>query len=267
MKRTILIVLAVMAASCSSVKPDAGQECVLTRKPMLFGKGGVDSTSVKTGRKYVAWTTDATCVTMQPFKHALHFDDLMTRDGVPLDFDATASFQVVDSVRLVTEFGVDGWFERNVEQPLRTAVRNSVKNHGMNETAIEATAAEQIDDEVTLALNALVVGTRVPVKVLDFTMGRANPPDSIKTQRTETAVQEQRINTEKQRKLAEDQRLSAEQSKAKADNAYREMMHLSPDQFLQLRSIDTLGWACAAKPGTCSFVTTGALPTLGVARK
>ena len=45
-------------------------------------------------------------------------------------------------------------------------------------------------------------------------MGRANPPDSIKNQRIETAAQEQRANAEKQRKLAEDQRKEAEQARA-----------------------------------------------------
>ena len=70
-----------------------------------------------------------------------------------------------------------------------------------------------------------------------MTVGRANPPDAIKNQRVETATQEQRSNTERQRKLAEDQRLQAESSRAAADNAYRESMHLSPEQFIQLEQI------------------------------
>ena len=70
-----------------------------------------------------------------------------------------------------------------------------------------------------------------------MTVGRANPPDAIKNQRIETAAQEQRANTEKQRKLAEDQRLQAELSRANADNAYRNQMSLSPEQFLRLEAI------------------------------
>ena len=35
-----------------------------------------------------------------------HFDDLMSLDGVPLDFDASLRVQVTDSVALVDKFGV-----------------------------------------------------------------------------------------------------------------------------------------------------------------
>ena len=68
-------------------------------------------------------------------------------------------------------------------------------------------------------------------------VGRVNPPDAIKNQRIETAAQEQRAITEQQTKLAEDQRKAAETSRASADNAYREAMDLSPEQFIQLETI------------------------------
>ena len=50
MRRTALLVgvaglsLVVAMAACSTVTPDAGQEAVLVRKPLLFGHGGVDPT-------------------------------------------------------------------------------------------------------------------------------------------------------------------------------------------------------------------------------
>ena len=100
-----------------------------------------------------------------------------------------------------------------------------------------------------------------------MTVGRANPPDSIKHQRIETATQEQRIQTEKQTKLAEDQRLLAEQSRAAADNAYREAMHLSPEQFIQLEQIKMQASACGATgKASCSFIQNGAAPVLNLAR-
>jgi len=52
------VVLAVVAmAACRTVAPDAGHEAVLVRKPLIFGSGGVDPAPVKTGRKYIAFTT------------------------------------------------------------------------------------------------------------------------------------------------------------------------------------------------------------------
>jgi len=95
----------------------------------------------------------------------------------------------------------------------------------------------------------------------------ANPPDSVKNQRVETATHEQRINTEKQRKLAEDQRMLAEQSRAAADNAYREAMHLSPEQFIQLETIKMQEQVCGANgKGTCTFIQNGAVPVYNLGR-
>ena len=80
----------------------------------------------------------------------------------------------------------------------------------MNETAINTAAVEQIDRVVSEQLTAYIKEIGLPIRLVDMTVGRANPPDAIKNQRIETAAQEQRANTEKQRKLAEDQRLQAE---------------------------------------------------------
>lgn len=264
MQRAFLVVsLVVFSAACSAVRPDAGHEAVLVYKPMLWGAGGVDPSPVRTGLTYIALTTYPQIVDMRPIQVNVQFDDLMSRDGVPLDFDAAVRYQVIDSVKLVSGFGSDeGFFARNLDRPFRDAVRDAVKKRGMNETAIDATAAEEIDQEVTQATTAVIKEAGLPLRLIDVTLGRANPPDAIKTQRIATAAQEQRINTERQTKLAEDQRLEAERSRAMADNAYREAMRLSPDQFLTLESIKAMREVCGG--GQCSFVTAGALPTFGI---
>ena len=98
----------------------------------------------------------------------------------------------------------------------------------------------------------------LPVELVTMTVGKANPPDSVKTQRIETATQEQRIQTEQQRKLAEDQRKMAEQSRAAADNAYREAMGLSPEQFLALERIKMEMEVCGEHgKGGCTFIMSG----------
>jgi hypothetical protein len=84
---------------------------------------------------------------------------------------------------------------------------------------------------------------------LGVTLGRATPPDAIKHQRIATAEQEQRQKTEQQAKLAEDQRRRAhEESRALADNAYRESMKLSVEQYIELMRINMLQQACARRP-------------------
>lgn len=263
-KVAMAVVLAVIflvsaSAACSTVQPDAGHEAVLVRKPLIFGSGGVDATPVKTGLKYVAFTTSGVDVNMQPRRIDAEFNDLMTSDGVPIDFHAVITLQVIDSVKLVRDFGADagangipGFWTRNLDQPFRTAVRDSVKAHGMNEMAIQATAAEQVDDAVTEHLLRIVKETGVPVKILDVSLGRANPPDAILHQRVETAAQEQRINTERQKKLAEDQRKMAEESRAAADQAYNQKMGLNTEQYVALQAIQMQRDVCSK--GTCTFI-------------
>ena len=216
-KSLLACVALVFVSACTAASPDPGQEAVLVRKPWLFGHGGVEGTPVKTGRSWVAVTTQVWYVTTVPMLFTEHFDDLMSLDGVPLDFDASLRVQVTDSVALVDKFGVSPdqngvplWYRANVVQPFRNLVRQEVRKHGMNETAINTAAVEQIDRVVSEQLTAYIKEIGLPVRLVDMTVGRANPPDAIKNQRIETAAQEQRANTEKQRKLAEDQRLQAE---------------------------------------------------------
>jgi uncharacterized membrane protein YqiK len=264
-----VVALLVAMAACRTVAPDAGHEAVLVRKPLIFGSGGVDDTSVKTGRKYIAFTTESVDVNMQPMRVDAEFTDLMTSDGVPIDFHAVITLQVVDSVKLVRDYGADftgnvpGFWTRNLDQPFRTAVRDSVKTHGMNEMAIQATAAEQVDKVVTEHLLTIIRDTGVPVKILDVSLGRANPPDAILHQRVETAAQEQRINTEKQKKLAEDQRKLAEEARAAADQAYNQKMGLNTEQYVALQAIQMQREVCAK--GGCTFLFGGnATPLLNL---
>jgi len=257
----VVVVLALGAAACRTVTPDAGHEAVLVRKPLVFGSGGVDTTPVKTGLKYVAFTTSSVDVNMQPMRIDAEFTDLMTSDGVPIDFHAVITLQVTDSVKLVRDFGaertgpVPGFWLRNLDQPFRTAVRDSVKAHGMNEMAIQATAAEMVDKVVTEHLLQIIKETGVPVRILDVSLGRANPPDAILHQRVETAAQEQRINTEKQKRLAEDQRKLAEESRAAADQAYNQKMGLNTEQYVALQAIQMQRDVCTK--GGCTFLFGG----------
>lgn len=246
-----LFVCGVLLIGCKSVAPDAGHEVVIIRKPLIFGHGGVAAQTVKTGRSYFAVTTQTVDVNMQPMQFAVHFEDLMSNDGVPLDFDSVIRLQVTDPVKLVRDFGPN-WYDNNIKAEFMNRVRQAVRKHGMNETAISTKAIEEIDDEVTGSMAEYFKQAALPVRLMQVTVGKANPPDSVKHQRIDTAVQEQRQLTERQRKLAEDQRKEAEASRAVADNAYRQAIGLSPELFIQLEAINMQKEVCA-KTG-CTFV-------------
>lgn len=269
MKRVWMLVALVATVGCGTVSPDAGTQAVLVDKPLIFGSGGVRSAPVSPGLVWRWASTEAIHVNMQPRQQVFTFDDLFTKDGVPLDFVATVQYQITDAVKLVKDFGADdgphgmGFFVRNLDQPFRALVRDAVKKHGLNEMAINVTAAQSVDEEVTARFSEVIARLGVPIRTLGVTLGRANPPDAIKHQRIATAEQEQRQKTEQQAKLAEDQRRFHEESRAASDNAYREAMRLSPEQYLQLEQIKMLRDVCAG--GKCTFITgNGAVPTLAV---
>ncbi len=265
---------------CSVANPDAGHQQVWVEKPWFFGHGGVDNDPVMPGRSYGAITSDAVDVDMYPQRVDMEFDDMMTSSGVPVSFHVVGTFKVTDPVKLVRQFGagrytdqsghLGGWefWTRNIDQPLRTAVRDAVKKRDMQEMAISQTAADAVGNEVRTAAINIVQNTGVPIVITDINVGRVNPPDAIKNQRVETAAQEQRAITEQQRKLAEDQRKAAEQSRANADNAYRQEMQLSPDQFLQLERIKMQWNVCGHDKSTCTFfIGGGPSPVIDVGRK
>lgn len=259
----VVVVVAVFAAGCSSVTPIQGQEAVLVRKPMFFGSGGVDGTPVQPGRRYVAWTTDAVYVNMQPELVSLEFDDLFSANGVPLDFQAAVRYRVTDAVRLVRDFGVDRFFQRNVEAPFRDALRDAVKARDMDKVVYDTQTSADIQAEVREATEAIVKRDNLPIMLLDVTPGRANPPDRIKNQREETAAQVLRQQTEQQGKLAEDARKMREESRASADRAYNERMGLNTEQYVMLEQIKALREACGK--GGCTFLMgAGLTPVLNV---
>ena len=249
-------------AGCHSVTPSFGEEGVLIRQPWVMGHGGVVEAPVSPGRAWVALSTRSVIVNMQPQQYTVHFEDLMSLDGVPLDFDAVIRLQVVNSVELIERFGPD-WFSRNVEAEFMNRVRQAVRKHGMNETAIDTKAIEDIDNEVTAAMSSYLTEAELPLRLIQVTVGKANPPDEVKTQRVATATEQQRLLTENQRKLAEDARVEAERSRANADNAYRNSLGLTPAQFLTLEAINMQRDVCASGGGQCTFVLNGgAVPTV-----
>lgn len=253
----IVVVVLMLVSGCGWAAPDAGYEAVLIMKPWFFGHGGVYSDSIKTGRSLISMTTDVEYVEMRPTQYPIHLEDFMSKDGVPLDFDSVIRIQVLDSVKLIQGFG-DNWYKVNVEMEFANRMRQAVRKHGMNETAIDTTAIEDIDNEITQAMEEYFNVSKLPVKLIQVTVGRANPPDSIKDQRIQTATQQQRQLTERERKLAEDQRKEAEQSRANADNAYRNAMSLSPSQFIQLETIKMQQEVCSSKTA-CTFVINGSV--------
>jgi regulator of protease activity HflC (stomatin/prohibitin superfamily) len=280
MRRCAIALCLYTLGGCTQAAPGQGQEAVVIEKPWFFGHGGVYAKPVLTGREYFAASASAVYVDVQPQQFAIHFDDFMSRDGVPLDFDVALGLRITDSVRMVRDFGIDvmtlrvdkttyqypKWYVNNVHKPLENFVRQAVRKHGMNETAIDTRAIEDIDREITAHLSAYIQDIKLPAQITAFTVGRANPPDAVKHQRIETATQEQRVNTERQRRLAEVERKAAEEARAAADNVYRISLGYSPAQYLRFKEIQMQWAVCANANARCVFTTAGTSPVIDVGR-
>src|ERR1700730_3821147 len=181
---SIVVAAAILLGGCSVYSPDAGHESGRGKKLGFLEHGGVTADPVKTGRTYAAISTDGVDVYMQPQKFETEMADTMTSDGVPITFHAITILQVTDSVDLIKNFGPD-WYKNNLEEQFKTMVRQAVKKRGMNETAISTTALDIIDAEIHDQLNLFLVQKKIPVQLVTMTVGKANPPDAIKSQRIE----------------------------------------------------------------------------------
>lgn len=257
-----LLVCLIPLAGCGRAAPDAGQAAVLTQKPWIFGHGGVDPTPITTGATFVALSTQVTYVDMTPSAFDMAYADIMSKDGIPLDFHSTVTLRVVDPVALVSKFsgGMEPsdpkdypvWYTQNVQSLLNNYIRDSFKSYDMHSLAIETTGTNAVEKEVRQRLDAYIKQRGLPVELINFTLGRVNPPQGIKTQRIRTAEEQQRQQTELQTKIAEQNREQAEKARADADNAYRQAMSLSPEQFVEMQRIKMMHDVCDNKG--CTFI-------------
>lgn len=261
----LFVLLLLGSCGLRRVQPDAGTEAVLVMKPMIFGHGGIDPIPVSTGSEWIVWTTKPVIVNVQPQQFTFTATDLMSSNGIPLHFDAAIRLQVVDSVSLVRKFGLN-WYENNVASEFANRVRQAVRKHDMNSLAIDSSGIDDVDAEVTKGMEEYLRRTGLPVRLIRVTVGKATPPPEIKDQRIQTAAQEQRKLTETKTKEAEDARKDAERSRAVADNAYRQTLNLSPQEFVDLQRIDMQKAVCTQEKANCTFILGNGTPVISTGR-
>lgn len=243
---------------------EPGYELVINDRPMIFGSGGVREETVKAGRVWMFRTSTAEPVRVTPQSFTLAVDDFMSKDNIPLDFETTIQYQIVDARTLVTQFGA-GWFDNNVKNQYLSLVRSLVKEVTMSELMSSASIADELDTAITTKLKALVITSKLPILVHNVSLGRAKPNAEVLVQMDATAAQQQRTKTLVEATTAENQRELEQIAKAKADNAYRKAMNMSPEMFLQLQAIIRYSEACATS--TCVIGVGGTVPPVVLGHK
>lgn len=236
---------------------EPGHELVIIDKPYFVGHEGVRAETLKDGRILLFRTSAGQSVRMTPQSTHVKFDDLSSHDNILLDFESTIQYQFTDAVSLVKNFGATDWFANNIERQFMSIVREAVKKKTMTEMMSDVVAAQTVDAEVTAALQKLVTEAKLPLKVLGVSLGRAQPNANVLAQMNETAAQQQRKKTLVEAEQAEIAREKEQIAKAKADNAYRNAMQLSPQMFIELERIKRFAEACAAQGNVCVVPAAG----------
>lgn len=273
-KVVILIVAAVsvivilIAAYCflDRVKVEAGQEAVLIDKPFFFGKGGVQKQSVQAGAVWVWCTTSATMLDVRPVQNKEFFDDIMTSDNVPVDFNTFVKVKIKDGQTpyLLEKFGAN-WYQNNLQQIIRTEVRDAVAKHPMTALTTRSDVINDVQRNIFKEVESFISKSGLPVILMEVILEKVTPPANIVGALAETAAQQQRAKTEIERAKAEEQRKDAEVKRASADNAYRNALGLSSEQFVDLEAVKAYkdaANACAQAKGDCTIIV-GKIPGAG----
>lgn len=234
------ILVAFMFTGCvtpSSV--DAGEEAVLVKKPYFFGHGGVDSEPVKTGLIWTAFSTEVVRINVKPFNISEQFDDLITYDNNPVDFDIHLTFKHIEGKTpiLVEHFGAR-WYENKVKEPFRNAVREFTKNNTMFQMTTSPETVTKLEAAINNEIQKFLQDEGIPTELVRVSVGKVSPPQAVIDSTIQTAVQKQNVKTQEERVKAEMSREQAEVASANADKAYMRTLNISPEQYLKMKEID-----------------------------
>lgn len=255
-----VVVLFVWFVFFKSVVVEPGHEVVLVDQPYLFGHEGVRSEPVKEGRVYVFSSTKDIPVSVVPESISVAFNDFTSSDNILLDFESTVQTKIVNSPILVSQFGAD-WFNNNIKSQYTALVRNEVKSYSMTDMMSNKDVADKIDEYLTRSIRGLVKERGIPVEVVSISLGRAKPNEQVLSQMNKTAAEQQRAKTLAASTIAEGKRAEEQTAKAKADNAYREAMNMSPEQYIELQKVNAYADACE-KATNCIVTSNQAQPVM-----
>lgn len=231
----------VLLSGCHAAEPDADSEAVLTKKPWIFGKGGVDPEPVKTGLEWCVPSTDVDYVKIVPIAHVEDIQDAVCEGNTPLDWNIQITMQVIPgkSPILLQNYGKQ-WYENNIHKVFTSHFYNIVGNYDayslMSERVVTDSIEAILTRYMTEYIDSLSKRAEFPVRVCNVTVGKAKPNDPLRNEMDQTAAIGQQKKSNELRIEAEKARGEANKQRAIADKAYMNEMNLSQDQFIQLRA-------------------------------
>lgn len=239
--KTILTLLlsVTLFTSCYRVTPDAGFESVLVDQPYVFGHGGVQDEPVSTGSSFVWASTDHKEFPITPMTITEDFENMMPSDNTPVSFNAYLKCQIIKgrTPELYKNFS-EKWYENSLKATFRTMVRDKASAYKMFELASKREISSQIEKDVFKEFAEYTKNLRIPVEILQVSIGAITPPEQVLTETKLTSAQNQSILTQQARANAELSRKQAEINKAIADQAYKIQMGMTTQEYLTLRQLE-----------------------------
>lgn len=221
-----------------------GMVGVVIDSPYFFGHGGVREVVQQPGLSWYWSTTKVYDYNVSNFKTDEPIEHLPTSDNNFINYNSYIVLQYFDLPYNVKTFGYTDWYKNNIEQAYGTIVRDVTKRYSMTDIMTNQEVLNNIQKDVKTLIAKHITDSGLRVRVIDVNMGRAKPNELVIAEMDNTAVQQQRKKTETQRKEAEDSRKEAEKSRAVADNAYRNEIALTNDQFVKLEEIKRYSEVC-----------------------
>ena len=241
----VVSVLMFGLTSCHSVSPDADEEAVLIYKPWIFGHGGVDMKPIESGLTWCWFSTHSETFKIIPVKYQVNMDDLVSDDNTPLDFHTIIITQIEKgkSPILLQNYGKD-WFNTNLYNYYCNIIRDHISQHSPFDLMSNRQILNDIDEKVLKQMQDFVADLskkkEFPVIIKQVTIGKAIPNEDQKNEMNRTAKAVQAKQTQEREAEVQIAREKAERQRAKADKAYMQEMNLSPQDFIQLKWIETI---------------------------
>ena len=130
----VLLLIAMTITSCSVASVDADEELVFVKKPIFFGKGGVEKEPLTSGSEWRWFSTDEVKFKVSPTQYEEKFQDIFTADNTPIDLSANILLQIKkgETPILLEGFGED-WYKNNIQTQFIKYVRDEISKYPMKE--------------------------------------------------------------------------------------------------------------------------------------
>ena len=235
----VLLLIAMTITSCSVASVDADEELVFVKKPIFFGKGGVEKEPLTSGSEWRWFSTDEVKFKVSPTQYEEKFQDIFTADNTPIDLSANILLQIKkgETPVLLEGFGED-WYKNNIQTQFIKYVRDEISKYPMKELTSKREIYDSVEKVVLDKVQNIIDTKKIPVNVLSVIVNRAVPKDDVMDELARTAMQIQAQETQEQRAKTEIAREQAEIKRAQADKAYQMQTNLTADQYIRLRQIE-----------------------------